>query len=235
MHCICYNINIITEEYTMNLDSLTLNKSNNIVLMLKDIPVLKFNLDNGFCEVHNKNLLPYTLRDVFTFVDKPMPAYELSKIQFKNMQYITSYLARRTLNLDRENAKKLLNAFHLSQSQDNDTKVEIAIVCRGVSMIDDYWLNNENLSIKWADVNLRENHLSEIVAHIALFGKSFTITGTPHTPELTGQGAYAKAWLRKDNGIYLYKKGTKDGLESEIEVSVSNILDCFDVFAAARS
>ena len=50
-----------------------------------------------------------------------------------------------------------------------------------------------------------------------------------HTPELTGQGAYAKAWMREDDGLYLYKASTVNGNESAIEAEVSNILDYTNV------
>ena len=46
------------------------------------------------------------------------------------------------------------------------------------------------------------------------------------TPELNGQGAYAKAWIREKDGLYLHKRSSDDSdLESHIEVCVSNILD----------
>lgn len=198
-------------------------------LMLKDIPVLKFNIDEGIYQVLNEDLLPISLKDTFKQKFVNMNENERTKINNHNFYAITSYLSRRVLNIDRENAKNLLNAYELSQSDDPITKTKIAITCKATSMIDDYWLNDDNLSLKWENINLRENHLNQIVAHIALHGKSLTISGIPHTPELTGQGAYAKAWVRKDDSVYLYKKSSKKGIESEIEVMTSNILDCFNI------
>jgi hypothetical protein len=102
------------------------------------------------------------------------------------------------------------------------------VLCKGLSVSDDYWITN-NLKDRWADVNLRDNPLHETVAQIALFGKSLTITGQIRTPELTGQGAYAKAWFRENGELYLYKASTKGGREAEVEASVSSILDCTNV------
>ncbi len=68
--------------------------------------------------------------------------------------------------------------------------------------------------------------MSEIVAQVSLRGSSLTLQGEIHTPELNGQGAYAKAWKRENNSLYLHKVGANGReLESRIEVMVSDILD----------
>ena len=75
-------------------------------------------------------------------------------------------------------------------------------------------------------MNLRTNSLSEIVAQVSLRGSSLSLQGEIHTPELNGQGAYAKAWKREDGDLYLHKAGSNGSdMESRIEVAVSNILD----------
>ena len=80
--------------------------------------------------------------------------------------------------------------------------------------------------VRWNDVNLRTNSLSETVAQVSLHGSSLTLRGIEHTPELNGQGAYAKAWKREPSGLFLYKLGSNEqDLESKIEVMVSKILD----------
>ena len=210
---------------------MSINNKNNsgIVLMLQNIPVLSFNIDEYEYSIYREDLLPFSLKNAFRFSKETSSNDELAKIKAHNRDIIIDFLSKRVLNINRENAKKLLNAYNFSQSQDSITKAKIAITCKAISMIDDYWLNDSNLSLRWEDINIRENSLNEIVAHIALHGKSFSISGVPHTPELTGQGAYAKAWMRKEDGAYLYKKSSKGGIESEIEVMTSKILDCFDV------
>lgn len=191
-------------------------------LMLQNKPVLKFDISEGQYEVLEPDLLPIKMRGAFVSNAKPN-AY------IHNYGVLLEYLSGRILNLSRENAKKILNAYHFSQSQDVVTRAKIAIACKAVSMTDDYWLNNDEMSLKWEEMNPRENHLNEIIAHIALIGSTLTATGMPHTPELTGQGAYAKAWFREKDGMYLYKAGTKNGVEDKIEIMVSNILDHFDI------
>lgn len=196
-------------------------------LMIENTPVLQFDNSTGIYKSLNEDLMPISLRG--SFVNEDAKTEDSFSLRIKNWNTFSSFLARRVLTIDRENAKKLLNAYNLSQSQDPLTKVKIAIACKAVSMTDNYWLRDENSNEKWEDVNPRKNSLNKIVASIMLNGSSLTLTGKPHTPEFTGQGVYAKAWIRKDNNTYLCKKSTKNGNESEIEASVSKILDCFNV------
>ena len=198
-------------------------------LMLQNKIVLKTDVDKGIYEVIDENLLPYSLRGAFRKEKPEMSTEQIVNIRYKNASAFTEYLANRILNLSRSNAKKILNALNYSQNQDTKTKAMIALKCNAISATDDYWVKNENSNLNWEDIDIRKNHLNEIVTNIALTGKSLTISGVPHTPELTGQGAYAKAWKRENNKLFLLKKSSKGGQESEIEVSVSKILDCFNV------
>lgn len=197
-------------------------------LMLADEPVMRIDITRGIFDVLRPEKLPFPLRN--TILTMPEDNMQQYKIAFaKNYGTVTEFLASRILNLDRKNAKKILNSYNFSQSQDALTKTKIAIACKAVSMIDSYWLNDDEMSLQWKDINVRKNSLSDIIAHIALTGSSLTATGLPHTPELTGQGIYAKAWYREGDKILLYKASTKGGHESRIEESVSRILDCFEI------
>jgi len=69
-------------------------------------------------------------------------------------------------------------------------------MCRAVSLLDNYWLKMEGDAATWAETNLRHNKLNEVIAQVALHGKSLTLQGSMQTPELTTNGAYAKAWRR---------------------------------------
>ena len=193
-------------------------------LMLKDKPVLQFDIDNGIYKEINPELLPIRMRGSFLH-DSKNPVKE----SISNYNVLIDYLASRVLNLDRRNAKKILNAFNLTQSQSPVDKAKIAITCRIVSMVDSYWLKFEDDEILWQDLDPKQNSLNKIVTQIALMGTNLTLEGHPHTPELAGQGSYAKAWVREDDGVYLYKRNTKLGREAEIEISVSKVLEHFNV------
>lgn len=202
------------------------------LLMNKDEIVIKVNFDEGIYDVLNDNLLPYQLKGKIRpvqSVEPNMTKYELTQIIIaaqKNYSAITGFLSSRVLPLTRENAKKIYNLFGFSQAQDEIAKCKIAILCRAISLQDNYWIKLENDKSEWKDVNLRTNHLSEVVAQVSLHGLSLTLQGKEATPELNGQGAYAKAWKREGDRLYLHKVGSKEqDEESKIEVMVSNILD----------
>ena len=189
-----------------------------IYLRLQDETVLEFDLDSGIFHSDNPAKLPVGLRDNLMFDDDSRKAF------MKNYDSVMAFLTTRSLNIKRENAKKILNALHISQSSDYDTVLKTMIMCKALSVTDDYWIT-QNQNEKWEDVNLRENPLHTTIAQIALSGVTLTVTGKIHTPELTGQGAYAKAWYRENGKLYLYKAGTAGNCEAQVEASVSKILD----------
>lgn len=185
-------------------------------------------LTQGIFDVLCPEKLPFPLRNTIL----PMPKDDIQENMYayrKNYETITEYLASRVLKLERKNAKMILNNYNFSQSQDACTKTKIAIACKAVSMIDSYWLNDDELSLQWQDINVRKNPLNEAIAHIALTGSNSIVSDCSYTPELTGQGVYAKAWYREAGRNLLYKASNQGGHEARIEKSVSDILDCLGI------
>lgn len=204
-----------------------------VFLMCKDIPVLYFDVDNGIYEFHNENLLPYQLKGrlhIIPEITDGLSRHDITQLAIlmnKNTNAIEHYFAQRVLPLTRENAKKLYSLFGFEQLQDDHSKAYIALSCRSVSLQDNYWVRSDTGNEKWKDVNIRINSLNEVVTQVALYGKSLTLRGGDlHTPELNGQGLYAKAWKYNQDGLCLYKLGAdKRDIESRIEVMVSKLLD----------
>lgn len=199
-------------------------------LMCKDTPVMSVNTDENEYLVLAPECLPYQLRNKLRKIPDAMPTTKHELNQYiiasqKNYEAIISYAASRVLPLTRANAKKIYQLFNFEQLQDDYSKAKIAFLCKSLSLQDNYWFKAESDKSTWADVNLRTNHLNEVVAQVALHGSSLSLTGSLCTPELNGQGAYAKAWKREDDGLYLLKRSAPGSNESEIEVMVSNLLD----------
>ena len=195
-----------------------------MILMYKNTPVLQFDVDKNQYNILDSEKMPLRMRNCLW-------NKEDTNSKMHNYNVLIDYLSSRMLDISRENAKKILNAFHYTQSQSPIDKARIAISCRGVSATDSYWLclDKDLGCISWESVDPKRNSLNRIVTHIALCGSSLSLTGNPHTPELTNHGSYAKAWIREEDGLYLYKRDTKGNMEGDIEVSVSNILDCCNV------
>ncbi|MBR3544319.1 MAG: hypothetical protein IKN82_11595 [Treponema sp.] len=196
-------------------------------LKLNDTTVLEFDIAKKFYKIHNPELLPFPLRD--RIIDtQNLDLQNAYQAAFDNQTAISNFFHNRTLSVRRENAKYILNQLNIKQGNDFETRFKTMILCKALSVDDNYWItNNENE--KWDNVCLSKNPLHETLQQIALFGKTLTITGTLRSPEITGQGAYAKAWYRENGELYLYKASSQKGNESEREVSASKILDCFNV------
>lgn len=174
--------------------------------MCKNVPVVQINMSSGNFTVLNGNLLPFALRG------------SVNNFPFA----LASWISNRVLSLSRTNAKKLLNALNLSQTD----RVAMCFACKGLSLTDSFWFRTEDSADTWESVNLFSNSLSSSVAKIALTGEYISIQGRVRTPEITGMGSYAKSWRRLKDGIYLYKAGSDLGVdESKIEILCSDILD----------
>jgi len=210
--------------------------SKDLFIMSKDVEVMRVNFAEGKYEVLDELRIPYGLKGRLR---EPYPIkeyytqYDVVQIQVisnNNNAAITSWLANRVLLLSRANAKWLYNAIGVEQLQTDAEKAKIALICRAVSINDSYWVKWEGEDIEWRDINIRSNPLNEVVAQIALHGKSLTLQGSLTSPEFTTNGTYAKAWRRHaDGSLWLYKKGHQGNSEARIEVMVSNLLDKMNV------
>lgn len=206
------------------------------LIMCGDIIVARINFDTGRYDVLNEQLLPWSLKGKFRKVmdfSEVRSRYDDTQRQIaigKNKQAVISWLASRTLSLSRKNAKWLYNLLRIAQLSTDTEKAKVAIMCGAVSLLDNYWIKLEADPITWKEVNLRHNHLNEVIAQVALHGSSLTLQGSLCTPELTTNGAYAKAWRRyPDSSLWLHKAGSKDASESRIEVMCSQLLDKMNV------
>ena len=207
-----------------------------ILIMHENVEVMRIDFDRNIFEVLREDLLPFTikgkLRKILSFAEVKSEYDDTQRMIAReaNIVAIRSWLANRTLSLSRKNAKWLYNLLKIEQVSSETEKAKIAIMCRAVSVLDNYWIKLEGDDATWETINVRHNPLNETIAQVALHGKSITIQGSLCSPELTTNGAYAKAWRRhKDGNLWLYKLGHSDNTESRIEVMCSNLLDKMNV------
>lgn len=197
-------------------------------LKLQNKTLLEFDMEKGYYKVYEPDLLPFCIRNRIEDNSLKSGDSDYFKIAYKNSIEMNTFFSGRVLSVNRENAKYILNQLNISQKSDIDTHIKIMKLCKGLSIADDYWIAESDAE-KWEDVNLRTNPLHETIRQIALFGKSLSITGKIRTAELTGLGAYAKAWQRIDGKLYLHKAGTLNGSEPQRETLMSDIIDCFNI------
>lgn len=98
-----------------------------------------------------------------------------------------------------------------------------------LSLTDSYWVKHESDARTWRDVNLFENPLDASMANVAYMGyrdgrqgdgsvgTSRFYTRFRSTPEITTDGAIAKAWVRWEGRPHLFKSGTSGFANSGLE------------------
>lgn len=207
-----------------------------LILMHEDTPVLQADVSMGRYTVLDNTHMPYGLRGKlrkvpgFSEVKSESDDRRRQELIRLNNEAMDFWFADRTLLLSRANAKKIYNALGMPQKEDKKSRAKVAITCRAVSILDHFWVKLNGSRITWDKVDLTRNPLNEVIAQIALHGKSLTVQGSLTTPELTTNGAYAKAWRRHSDGsLWLYKLGHKGSWESKVEVMVSALLDKMNV------
>lgn len=204
-----------------------------LLLMCGDSIVMTINMNKKVFSVKNYKLMPYQIRSsIWRNELKYINGMDIDEYAVKKAQEMSDkqsnlleFLSGRVLSIDRKNAKQILNAMLITQGQDIMSKFKVSLLCRSVSVLDNYWIKLEGDSTKWEDINVRENSLNKIVAHVALHGTSLTLQGVVTTPELTTHGAYAKCWRRENGKLYLIKAGNERGLEPKLEIQASRVLD----------
>lgn len=205
--------------------------SQNIYLMFEDTPVIDINLDIGVFTVLDEKRLPFNfknnIRPVVDYTEVQNHYDDVQRqiaIQY-NKDLFTSWLSQRTLILSQHYAKKLFQAYRLPQRDDMLSRAKLSLICKSLSILDNYWVRSKDLNLHWTDINLRHNSLHKAIVQIQLHGKSMTLNGKPDSLAFSTTGSYAKAWHRDPDGsLWLYKAEDHNS-EDRIEVMCSNILD----------
>lgn len=172
----------------------------------------------GECKIHLEDLMPcdLVLEESDDFDDR-----------INNVTNFYYWCASRMLTLDRTYAKEILNSIGASQSVTDRERAQIALSYHCLSLLDVFWVKEENETVRFEDINLYTHSLSNALVDIALRGHQMAVTNAHLLAnDLSTGGCYPKAWVRKDDGFYLYKDGGQDAVERE--VLASKICRCFD-------
>ena len=173
----------------------------------------------GECKIYLEDFMPYDL------------VLEESNDFDERINNVTNFYywcASRMLTLDRTYAKEILNSIGASQSVTDRDRAQIALSYHCLSLLDVFWVKEKNEIVRFEDINLYTHSLSNALVDIALCGHQMTVTNVHLLANdlSTGGGCYPKAWVRKEDGFYLYKDGGKDAVERE--VLASKVCQCFD-------
>ena len=125
-----------------------------------------------------------------------------------------TWLTRRTVPRNRRNIEELMARLGLNSRNIRG----IISLCRGLSLNDVYWVDDENSHGTWSEVNLYENPFSEAISLVAFSGVGPDFRGQwTSSPEFTTNGMLAKCWRRVGNDVVLYKSGTEGASNTGFE------------------
>lgn len=184
----------------------------------------------GNCRIYCEKFMPYLLYLEETNADGSIEAagrMDYIETLVNNVTNFYYWCAARVLTLDRTYAKELLNSIGVKQAVTDKDRAEIALSYRCVSLTDVYWVKRAGEHVKFADVNLYENHLDNSFMDIALRGRQYTVQNEKLAQDLSTNGCFPKAWQRKGDGFRLFKDGGENAVDREL--LASRICRCFDV------
>lgn len=109
-----------------------------------------------------------------------------------------------------------------------DTMSGFIKLTHSISINDTYWIKEDHENLTWSQVSPYTNNFDEVIQHLSFDGVGLQGVHLSSTsPEFGTNGAYEKCWVRENNGIYLYKRGTEGfsnaGLEPYSEFLASQI------------
>ena len=151
----------------------------------------------GECRVCLEDFMPYDL----VLVESDDFDERINNVT--NFYY---WCASRMLTLDRTYAKEILNSIGASQSVTDRERAQIALSYHCLSLLDVFWVKEKNEMVRFEEINLYTHSLSNALVDIALRGHQMTVTNAHLLAnDLSTGGLYPKAWVRKEDGFYLYK------------------------------
>lgn len=163
----------------------------NYVLKLLDTPLLIFSTNpndyNANCHIE----------DILTNNLKLLPiGLELSDENF------TRWLKYRVLPRGHIFSEILLSHMGLSSNR----PLEILMACKGLSLNDCYWIDNQSFSSSYNDINWFDSNFNSQLSHVALYGFGNVKNPNPLTcPELSLRGSLPKCFYRLNQSIFLVK------------------------------
>ncbi len=190
-------------------------------LMNGDNPILWFDNEDKTVTVLNNHFLPYFLKDNIKDTDKCKTIAE----GVKNYDLLRTFLSDRVLVLSRDNAKAILQSVQSSQKLTEEERVRLALKCKALSVTDNFWTKDDTEQLRFDDVNIRKNHLSDLFT-VSVLGTPISLEHSILAPDIDTKGMFAKTWERKPDNLYLFKTDkTSEKVNTKAEILVSDILD----------
>lgn len=115
---------------------------------------------------------------------------------------LVSFLERRKAPKHRKHIEELLERYGC-----NDIEGFLRVT-HALSLNDTFWVKEESSSLRWKEVSLYSNEFNELISAAAFEGQFTSTSISTTSPEFGTDGYFAKCWIRENDDIYLYKRGS---------------------------
>ncbi len=160
-----------------------------IILKNKDVPVAVFNEDLEVVEIKNEKLLP---------------------LHFRYGWSLKGWVESRAIDTSRVSSRLLKRALRMREKDDYSTAMKV----HARTLTDNFWLTPDNNTLTYKDLQFKSDSYSDLTLNL---DTNIMDSETDNfTPELTNTGSYEKGWKLKNNEWYLFKKGNKAEIFSEV-------------------
>jgi len=132
----------------------------------------------------------------------------LCPLYIKRTQDVSSFLASRTLDLSRPNARLLLKMLGIQDKKDE----YIALYAHGACISDNYWFKPSGSRLTYANICFDNEAFSDL----ALKGQIRQMPAMGGSPELTAIGSFEKCWKKINGEWWMYKAGKREEIFSEL-------------------
>ncbi len=164
------------------------------ILMHKEIPVVKIDLDDATCviskveDLYNAQHLPV---GIHVWNDKPDRAE------------LNDWWSDRSIPASRSGVKKALDLLNIPNTRLLLTR------CFGLSLSDQYWIRPaDREDLHWEDINFFDNSFSEDIGDILLGKPAKKEALSLHSPDNTSDGCLKKRWKIINSKRCLIKAGS---------------------------
>ena len=181
---------------------------------------------DGSCTVYYPRFMPYNL------LFERAGERDLNA-RMNNLGNFYHWCATRLLTLDRAYAKDILNSLGMKQAVTDRDRADCALSYHALNLTDVYWVRRLHENIRFSDINLYDNALSDAFVDVSLRGRALTAENASliHPRDFAGDvstsGVAPKAWIRRGDSFFLLKDGSRKDVEAEL--CASQIARCFDV------
>lgn len=194
-----------------------------IYIMHKDRRVATIH-KNGRCTIYFPSFMPYNL-----YLEKE----DDLDTRLSNLSNFYYWCSSRLLTRDRKYAKEIMNSIGAMQAVTDKDRAMIAISYHCLSLTDVFWVKMNREELEYSQISLYRHSLSNAFADVSLRGITLTVQNAAliSDQDIAGdigtQGVAPKAWIRREDGFYLFKDGEERDVKAEL--LASKIVDCFDV------